>query len=333
MDEKTDEHMIRRSFDIKTLDRHYVDDLAISSEEVLPIELGRGCQFKCSFCRFPLIGKKKGTYIRDMDLVERELTENYQRFGTTRYAIIDGTVNESEEKIAALADIADRLPFKLEWVGYNRVDLIAARPNMVETLKRSGLRSAFFGIESFHPHASLSVGKGWIGKHGQDFLLRLRDMWKDEITYHLSFIVGLPGEDESSIDATHKWCMDNKMYSWQFCALGIHDSPTERHQWVSTFDTEYAKYGYKFLDPDAPWKWHNEHWTFAQAVEKASVLRTEAYKHAKFACWSLSEAACALGKSFDSLMHMYLNEVPDTIINAGTKTLVDQYVISQLAMQ
>ena len=107
-------------FDIKTSVMHYTDTDFIQPHEVLSFELGRGCQFKCKFCRFPLIGKKPGTYIKNMHLIRDQLIEIYERFGVTRYNFIDDTVNEDEEKIENLARLVQSLPFKLEWIEIGR---------------------------------------------------------------------------------------------------------------------------------------------------------------------------------------------------------------------
>lgn len=54
----------RSAFDIKTSFNAYLSDDCIRPEEVLPIELGRGCMFKCKFCGYDKIGKKPGTYLK-----------------------------------------------------------------------------------------------------------------------------------------------------------------------------------------------------------------------------------------------------------------------------
>ena len=180
MDECFSTQIARPNFDISKLENCFYDDLCIQETEVLPIELSRGCQFKCRFCRYPLLGKKKNTYIRDYDLIEKEFLENYYRYGITKYFFLDDTVNESDEKVEKLAEIVQRLPFKLNWFGYNRVDLIGVKPHSIELLKLSGLKSSFFGIESFHLKASKVVGKGWNGAKGKEFLLELREHWGEK---------------------------------------------------------------------------------------------------------------------------------------------------------
>jgi radical SAM superfamily enzyme YgiQ (UPF0313 family) len=48
--------------------------------ETLPIELARGCIFKCKFCSYPLLGKKKGTYLRDFSQVKDEMIEYWMDY-------------------------------------------------------------------------------------------------------------------------------------------------------------------------------------------------------------------------------------------------------------
>jgi hypothetical protein len=326
IDEKVGNKTSRQLFDIKTLQRHFTDGLGIAPHEVLPIELGRGCQFKCSFCRFPLLGKKKGTYIREYQLIEDELRSNYDRYGTTRYFFVDDTVNESEEKVIALAEMANRLPFKLEWVGYNRLDLIWSRPHTAELLQQSGLRSAFFGIESFHPAASRYAGKGWNGKYAKDYLLELRERWKKDTTWSLSFLVGLPGEDEKSIDASHQWCIDNDMHHWLWHGLHIDKSLTV----TSEFDRKYAEYGYSFPDPSRDYYWTHDLWNAETAQVKADQLKHDANtNHNKLAGWLLGQFVSA-GYDFKNLMFTPLSQLDYPTFETQTLQFVERYVQFQL---
>ena len=326
MDENSSKLKHRELFNIQTLTKSFLEDDLIRPDEALPIELGRGCQFKCRFCSYPLIGKKKGTYLRDFGLIKDEFLRNYEEWGTTRYYFQDDTVNESEEKIRALADIAQSLPFKLEWTGYNRLDLIWSRPGTIQMLKDSGLRSAFFGIESFHPVASMAVGKGWSGKHGKDFLLKLKKEWNDEITWTLSFIIGLPGEDRKSIDESVKWCIDNEMYNWGFHPLYINNSPGKL--WKSEFDIDYKKYGYTILDGTFD-MWKNDLWTRAEAVEYSNKISVLSDPYCKPTCWLLSDLA-GLGYTYEELMIHHRIDLDWSEFNRRTTDIIQKYVNHQL---
>lgn len=325
LDEKLGLSEKRKTYNIQIFQKYFIDQLGITKDEVLPIQLGRGCQFKCTFCQYPLIGKKKGTYIRQYDLVEAELRSNFERFGTTRYLVIDDTANESEEKIIALADIAQRLPFKLEWTGYNRLDLIGAKPYTAQILKDSGLRSSFFGIETFNAEASRIIAKGWNSKHGKEFLLKLKDEWKDDINWHLNFITGLNNETGEDSYNTHVWCAKNKMYSWYFAPLYI---TNDTYSWKSEFELNYSQYGFRF-DDHIPNLWYSKTWDYNKAIECATGLNKSADATRRVAAWRSAEFA-SVGYSFDQILNTFVNDYDMAIHTNKVKALVANYVALNL---
>jgi hypothetical protein len=322
LDEKSGKNIARTPFTIQSMEWSYGEGLGILPHEVLGIELGRGCQFKCGFCRYPLLGKKKNSYLRNFNLVKHELIQNYEKFGVTRYSYLDDTVNESSEKIEIMADIAQSLPFKLEWVGYGRLDLIGSNRPSIQTLKDSGLRSMFFGIETFHPTASKAIGKAWNGKHGKEFLLELKEIWGKEINFHTNFIVGLPGESEIDIDNTIQWCIDNDIPSWKFGALNI--SIRQDLLFKSVFDENYAEYGYKFTNPLDDSYWENEYWNAQTAVDKQlSVSRQN--KNSRPSDFALASLA-GLGYSIDELINTPQHSLPYGDMFNKRQSHIDQYV-------
>lgn len=325
LDKKTSKARLPKSFDIQLNCGHYLDNLNITASEVLPIELSRGCQFKCRFCRFAELGKKKNTYIRNYDLIEQELLSNYERFGVTRYMVMDDTANESIEKLEALADIAQRLPFKLEWVGYVRLDLIGNRPDTAELLVQSGLRACYFGVESFHPKASMIVGKGWNGKHGKDFLLKLRDQWGDRVVFEVGLIAGLNGETAEDLDATQQWCIDNKIYSWRWSPLSISRQPDQL--WKSEFDIEYEKYGYRFPEGEH-YAWTSDYWTASTAAAKAKELNDDLNDRVLMNPWHAAQVA-TLGYDFDDLFKINASQLDYHELFSKTKSRLQEYISYQ----
>ena len=327
LDEKTNKLKFRKPFDIQCNKGHYLDGMHIQSNEVLPIELSRGCQFKCRFCRFAELGKKKNTYIRDYVLMKDEFISNYERFGTTRYMMMDDTANESIEKLEALAKISTELPFKLEWVGYVRLDLIGNKPYTADLLVDAGLRACYFGIESFHPVASQVVGKGWNGKHGKDFLLKVKDQWADKVAIEVGLIAGLNGESEKDLDQTQRWCFDNSIYSWRWTALSISRHPEQL--WKSEFDLEYEKYGYRFPKGET-YNWISDDWTYAKAVDKANALNEERRQFVHLNPWHAAFVA-SLGYSFDELFTKKNHELDYDTLQSKTKTFLQNYIKAQLS--
>ena len=111
--------------------------------ETLPIEVSRGCIFKCKFCAFPLNGKSKLDYLRDPILIKEELQYNYEKYGTTHYFLSDDTFNDSTTKVEQIHKVVTSLPFKIKFTTYLRLDLLHAHQEQISMLEEMGLASPF----------------------------------------------------------------------------------------------------------------------------------------------------------------------------------------------
>lgn len=241
-------------FDIKTLAHRFSEFDCIQPGEILGIELGRGCIFRCRFCAHDNLGKPKYSYQRHQALVEEEMQYNFQQWGTTSYYYLDDTVNEDQDKVRWLSTLPEKTGIKdLAWVGYLRADLIARFPDSRDWLRQSGLVSPFFGIETLHAGAAKSIGKGWSGKEAAGFLPSLYEYWQREIPFTSNFIVGLPGETESDLRNTLAWALDNPMGSHKFVPLGLYARRTDSGP-RSEFNDDSQKWGYIMInEPGSTW--------------------------------------------------------------------------------
>jgi hypothetical protein len=96
--------------DIKT--NWEAESFLLLPNEPISLEFARGCIFKCKFCNYPLLGKKKGTYIRDMEEVRDELVRLWEVRGTDTFYITDDTFNDDNDKMEAFHKLFTSLPFK-----------------------------------------------------------------------------------------------------------------------------------------------------------------------------------------------------------------------------
>lgn len=270
-------------FDITTCAHRFHKDDCIRVGESLPLEIARGCIFKCRFCRYPHIGKKKNDYIRSIAEIEDEILYNYEHYKTTNYYILDDTFNETPGKVKEFYDMTQRLPFKINWCGYLRADLIHRFPETAIWLRDSGLVAAFFGIESFHPEASKVVGKAWSGKHGKEFILELKNgVWKDRVNITLSLIIGLPPETFEDMQETQQWCVDNDIDRWSWHVLGLSDNPSKYDK--SEFDNNPAQYGFVVNGND----WRSEYTNREECTKWFEILRDK-NKPPRQSSWRLIE--------------------------------------------
>jgi len=232
-------------YEFSGCDMKYTDGDAILPGETLLIEVARGCIFKCSFCSFPLNGKKKMDFIRNFDLLREELIDNYNRFGVTRYILSDDTVNDSPEKCQMLQELGDSLPFELQWHGYIRLDLLMAHPETVDMLYRGGMRSAFFGIETFNSETARAINKAGNKAKQVEFVRSIKERYGDTITTYANFICGLPYESVESVRSTVDFLMSDEspFDHWVYVPLSLKQK-TNHDNYYSDLDLNFQKYGY-----------------------------------------------------------------------------------------
>jgi radical SAM superfamily enzyme YgiQ (UPF0313 family) len=231
----------------------YKDYDGVLNNEPLYLEVSRGCIFRCAFCSFPLNGKKKLDYIRSADILYDELVENYTRFNTTTYFFSDDTFNDSPEKCKMIYDISKKLPFKLNWWAFLRLDLLKAHPETIDWIFEGGCVSAFFGIETLSSTAGKIIGKGGSRTELFKVLHSIKDRYGNRVSLLGSFIFGLPGESLEEMKATSDFLQSDKnpLDSWKIIPLNLKDNfigfPIE---FLSEFELNPKKYGYRAMPKD-----------------------------------------------------------------------------------
>lgn len=280
IDTLSNRKMTREKFDFLKHQNIFQPSDFIRNNEALPLDFSRGCKFKCRFCAYPNIGKKPGTYIRPINDIKEEILYNWENFGTTKYFMTSDTTNEETEFVENFADMVQSLPFKLEWVGFLRADLIYSQPHTAQLLKDSGLVSCFFGIETFGKESAKAVGKGWSHKHAKDWLPVLRhEIWKN-IPIQCGFIIGLPGDTyEDQLDVV-RWANDKKIDHINFNCLTLDQTASFKSEFVLNAD----KWGYKFTSPS---NWYNNIMSLNDAIKiETEILKITSVIN-KVAGWSV----------------------------------------------
>lgn len=278
-------------YNIETDDFTFTEQDNILPGEPLPLDVSRGCIFACRFCQYPHLGKKKLDYIRGMEYIEAEMNNNYNRWGTTSYYVLDDTFNDTEIKLQAFLDMSKRLPFKLDYSAYIRADLVHRFPDTAHMLQESGIFGAFHGIESLHPGASKLVAKGWSGQHAREYIPELyHNIWNKKVAQHLSFIVGLTGESPEDVRQTAQWFLDNDLPSIRFKPLGLFGPGGNTRMTIqSEFDRNAEKYGYTIhnVAENGRVNWSNDYWNNKSTVELVDILMAQVKPHLRHSSWTV----------------------------------------------
>jgi len=299
------------------------DDDLIFPNEHLPIEIARGCIFKCSYCSYDLNGKKIWEFNRVPELVKKEIEDARNRFGSTGFMFCDDTYNDSPEKVSRFHEEFMKMDFNIEFSSFARLDLIVSHWETAKQLYESGLRSVFFGVESFNTASGKSIGKGMPGEKLKEGLMRLREECPEMIIL-TGLIVGLPHDTPDTLRANNEWLMQPDcpvdVVSYHPLYIHPHDG--------SLMSQNPGQYGYE-LDGQGGWK-RNDGFTREEATALATELQLDFAKGEplKRGAWTFFNRFQNLGFSAEQFKKTslgYPNDVLDTEIIRREQEKFDFY--------
>lgn len=215
--------------------------------EILPLEVARGCIFKCNFCSFPLNGKNKGEAIRDFSHIRDELIENYELYGIEDYWLTDDTFNDDHQKMVDWYEMSQSLPFKLKWSSYIRLDLVYANRNhevpQAKLIADSGARLMNLGIETTDPECAKDIGKGLHPDIQFEYLKELSETYWKDMTLMSGMIAGLPSDDKNTIKKMGAFLLskDNPLHTINMNPLYIRRIDDKSHYYTDLSESEFSK--------------------------------------------------------------------------------------------
>jgi len=218
----------------------------LKEHEVLTMEFSRGCKFRCSFCSYNVLGFKDKT-LRDMDIAEREMQQNFDNWGISHYTTADETFNANPNNLSEIAKMVQRLPFTVDMTGFVRADLLVNNRQTWDDMLAIGHWGHYYGVETFNHEAGKFIKKGMNPDKLKQGLLDVREYFRKNLGKYnasLSFIVGLPYEDAASIRSTFKWLHKVKGYHVTLFPL-----------YLANADDKYLSNNYS--DFDKTWKQSN----------------------------------------------------------------------------
>ncbi len=163
----------------------------------LPISMttSRGCPFQCIFC----VGRKmvggKVRY-RNPSRVVDELADLHS-LDFHQINIADDLFTASKKHCLAVCEEIIQRQLDVQWTSFARVDTVSR--SLLERMKQAGCTAVSFGVESGSPEMLKRIKKGI----NLEQVLRAVNLCNQVgITPQASFILGLPGENEQTLQET-----------------------------------------------------------------------------------------------------------------------------------
>lgn len=180
-----------------------------------PVEASRGCRFNCAFCGFEGRG---GQVYRPAPEVAGELLHVSRTRGIRRFEFVDSSLTADPAFVLELCAGIRKAGLKLDWKCFARPDAFAKAPELAREMAAAGCSRVFMGIESIHDHILAAMRRGMTRETVE---LGLRRAFEAGIKVHGNFIIGFPGETETTVLETARFVAARPFSSAYLCTFGV----------------------------------------------------------------------------------------------------------------
>ncbi|HEX9461626.1 MAG TPA: radical SAM protein [Alphaproteobacteria bacterium] len=182
-----------------------------------------GCPYRCTFCCINAPFGKPNYRMRSPKVVVDEMEHLYKTYGVRTFKIVDEMFVLNDRHVSGICNllIERGLGAKFNIWAYARVDTV--KPQMLEMLRKAGIRWLALGIESGSKHVRDGAQKSL--KHN-DIIGIVREIQKADINVIGNYIFGLPDDDVDSMRETLELAKElNCEFSNFYSAMAYPGSP------------------------------------------------------------------------------------------------------------
>ncbi len=156
---------------------------------------GRGCKSRCTFCLWPQTVGGHNYRVRSIENVVEEVKYTMKTWPDVKEIFFDDdTLTDNAPRVEALARELGKLG--VTWSCNAKANVPR---KTLEVMKAGGLRLLLVGYESGNQQILINIKKGLRTEVARQFTKDCHDLG---IVIHGTFILGLPGETEATIEET-----------------------------------------------------------------------------------------------------------------------------------
>jgi radical SAM family protein/B12 binding protein len=168
----------------------------------IPLEVGRGCPFSCTFCSTSLFFGRTFR-MRSPARVVEDMLGLHRTFGARRFDLVHDNFTVDRRRVVAFCEAVLASHSRFTWTCSSRTDTVD--DELLDLMCRAGCRGIFFGVESGSEamqraiHKRLDLGRA---------RTRIRRASRRRIRTTVSFITGFPEESREDQRRTVAFFMD-----------------------------------------------------------------------------------------------------------------------------
>ncbi len=193
-----------QAYDMLPMDRYSISYLAAPRyEKVVPgirMRTTRDCPYLCPFCIIGTSlyrGYDRRWRAMDPERVVAELEYVTGTYGIRNFFFWDETFTLDQKRALRLCDLLIEHRLNLLWRCLTRIDCVSAQ--LLERMAEAGCRHIEYGLEAGDPDSRAAHHK----KFSDDAVKRaIADTQKAGIAAHVDVIIGMPWDDQRTLDRT-----------------------------------------------------------------------------------------------------------------------------------
>jgi len=168
----------------------------------LPVEIGRGCPFACTFCSTNDFFRRRFR-LRSPSRVLQEMRRLENQFGVTDFDLVHDMFTVDRKRVVEFCQFIEENASPYTWHVSARTDFVD--PELIDMMARAGCRGLFFGVETGSTRLQRIIGKGLDIEQSSKVV-----EWSvaARVKPTVSLIVGFPEEDRADLDATASFGLD-----------------------------------------------------------------------------------------------------------------------------
>ncbi len=185
----------------------------LNVEPVDTMHVIRGCPYQCAYCETrQLWGDTCRAF--SAERIADEVSNVVKNFGTRGIYFVGDNFTINKKITFELCHLLRKYKLDIEWTCDTRADLVSQE--LLREMKSAGCQTIFFGIESGSPAILQKLNKN-LDLHDVEHAFEL--CRREGIQTVASFMLGIPGETETDMEATFKF---SKLLNADWCQFNIY---------------------------------------------------------------------------------------------------------------
>lgn len=171
-------------------------EFEISNLQNLPLDVGRGCPFQCSFCSTKNFWKRKYR-LKSPERLVNEILYYKNNFNITNFSLLHDMFTADRRQVLLFCDLLEKKRTGVNWTCSARIDCLDTE--LISKMMQAGCVGIFIGIESGSENVQKLIRKNLDLPNAFE---KINSFIKMGMHMVISFMYGFPRETENDLNDT-----------------------------------------------------------------------------------------------------------------------------------